>query len=93
MRKPAATKRRPPAANVPVIHPRSVYTRETLTAALGLPKNTVRREIREGRLRASRRAGWYFILGEWVLEWFRGGEVERHRHRMGVAGRNGDGAA
>jgi hypothetical protein len=28
-------------------------------------------------LRCSKRAGRYWILGEWLLEWLRGGEVRR----------------
>jgi hypothetical protein len=60
-----------------VIHPRAVYTAASLQAALGLTRATVPREVRLGRLRVTRRAGKYFILGAWVLQWLRDGEVMR----------------
>jgi hypothetical protein len=59
---------------VPVIVPGAVYTLVTAQAELGLAKATLGREIRLGRLRVSKRAGRYFILGEWLLEWLRNGE-------------------
>jgi hypothetical protein len=62
-----------------VIHPRAVYTVASLQAALGLTKTTVGREVRLGRLRIAKRAGRYFVLGTWVLEWLRAGEVCRSR--------------
>jgi hypothetical protein len=71
--------RKAPTSTVPVIDPRAVFTRDTLTATLGLRPNTIRREVREGRLRVSRRAGRWFFLGEWVTEWLRAGEVPRRR--------------
>jgi hypothetical protein len=55
----------------------AVYTLATATAALGLPKSSLSREIRQGRLRVSKRAGRYFILGSWLLEWLEGGERKR----------------
>jgi hypothetical protein len=54
-----------------------VYTVAAAIKALGLRKSTLRREYREGRLRVSRRAGHNFILGAWLLEWLRGGELPR----------------
>jgi hypothetical protein len=60
-----------------VIDPRGVYSRQALQKALGLSKTTLAREIRLGRLRVSRRSGRYFILGSWVLEWLREGEIRR----------------
>jgi hypothetical protein len=57
--------------------PTAVYTPTTLKAALGLRDNTIPREVRADRLRVSKRAGRYFVLGSWVLEWLRGGEVRR----------------
>jgi hypothetical protein len=60
-----------------VLDPLRVFTAEELRRALGLRKSTLRREVRERRLRVARRAGKYFILGEWVIEWLRGGELKR----------------
>jgi hypothetical protein len=66
------------------VDPLNVYSMAELRAALHLGKSTIGREIREGRLRVSRRAGRYFILGEWVQEWLRAGEVRRkQRAEMG----------
>jgi hypothetical protein len=60
-----------------VIHPRAVYTGASLQAALGLTKTTVAREVRLGRLRVAKRAGKYYVLGAWVLQWLEEGEVRR----------------
>jgi hypothetical protein len=60
---------------VHVIHPNAVYTLLTARSALGLAKATLRREIRLRRLRVSKRAGRYYILGEWLLDWLRTGVV------------------
>jgi hypothetical protein len=58
-----------------VIDPHAVYQLPELIEALQLKASTVRREVREGRLRIARRAGRYYCLGQWVLEWIVGGEV------------------
>ena len=60
-----------------VIHTRAVYDREAARHALGLSKSTLRRELRLGRLRCSKRAGRYYILGQWLLEWLESGEMRR----------------
>ena len=59
------------------IDPDGVYTPAIISERLGLTKGTLPREIRLRRLRVSKRAGRYFLLGVWVLEWLRGGEVRR----------------
>jgi hypothetical protein len=59
------------------LHPKAVYTIATATRTLSLKKTTLPREIRAGRLRVSRRGGKHFLLGEWLLEWLRAGEVKR----------------
>ena len=64
----------------PVINRHSVFTLETLRPVLGLSKGCLPREIRLGRLRVAKRAGRYFILGAWVLEWLEAGEVRKGRH-------------
>jgi hypothetical protein len=60
-----------------LVRPNAVYTPELLKMVLGLSKNTIGREVRLGRLRVTKRAGRYFVLGQWVLEWLEAGEVTR----------------
>jgi hypothetical protein len=62
-----------------MIRPTEIYTVDTARACLGLAKATIGREIRLGRLRVAKRAGKYFLLGEWLLEWLREGEIRRTR--------------
>jgi hypothetical protein len=57
-----------------VIHPTGVYRLDELTALLKLKKSSLAREVRERRLRVSKRCGTYFFLGEEVLAWLRGGQ-------------------
>jgi hypothetical protein len=55
-----------------------VFTVPALIATLPyLTRNSILREIRCGRLRASRRCGRYLVLGEWVLRWVADGERRR----------------
>src|SRR5262245_50214238 len=61
----------------PPISAGMVFLVSEAAAFLGLPTNTLPREIRKGRLRASKRAGRHWILGEWLLEWLGSGEVKR----------------
>jgi hypothetical protein len=60
---------------VHVIHADAIYTVEMVRHYLGLRKSTVRREVRERRLRVSKRAGRYFITGDWLLAWIKAGEL------------------
>jgi hypothetical protein len=64
---------------IPIIHAQAVYTISSLTEALSLRKGTLPREIRKRRLRYAKRAGRVWILGEWVLEWLKSGEVVRKK--------------
>jgi hypothetical protein len=59
------------------IHPTTVYTLPEATAALTAKTHTLVREIRMRRLRASKRGGRYYLLGEWLIEWLRAGEVKK----------------
>jgi hypothetical protein len=72
----------------PIIDPKAVFTIEQARNALQLAKNCLPREIRLGRLRVSRRAGKYLILGAWLLEWIEAGELPR---RPSGAGADGEG--
>jgi hypothetical protein len=71
-----------------VINPTAVYRLGDVQVLLGLGKTTAVREIRARRLRVAKRAGRYFILGDWLLEWIRAGELRR-REPAGLAERNG----
>jgi hypothetical protein len=69
-----------PIFSPPAIHeirPTNVYLVDDARRLLRLKQSTIRREVREGRLRIAKRAGRYYLLGEWILEWLRGGEVKR----------------
>jgi hypothetical protein len=65
-----------------VLHETGVYTVQQVRAMLGLRQSSLRRELREGRLRVCKRCGKYFFLGEQLLAWLRGGE--RGRQAEGV---------
>jgi hypothetical protein len=69
----------PPAVEVHVIDPNGVYLLPQVKALLKLRDSTVRREVREKRLRVARRAGRYYILGKWLLEWIEQGEIVRSK--------------
>jgi hypothetical protein len=62
---------------VRVIPPDAVFTLDELRSVLGLPRHTLRREARLGRLRVSRRAGKLWTTGAWVREWIETGRVRR----------------
>jgi hypothetical protein len=72
-----------------VISANAVFSLAEARTALGLAKATIAREVRLGRLRVSKRAGKYFFLGSWLLEWIAGGELIRKTRRQGAA-LNGD---
>jgi hypothetical protein len=59
------------------ILPTDVYNLKAATELLGVRENTLPREIRLRRLRASKRGGRYFILGVWLLQWLESGEIRR----------------
>jgi hypothetical protein len=61
------------------IDPNAVYLLHQAQHFLRLTRSTVRREVRAGRLRVARRAGRYYLLGRWLLEWLEAGEVPRRQ--------------
>jgi hypothetical protein len=73
----AAAPAEPVAPTVHVIHPAAVYTMDDARRVLRLRQSTIRREVREGRLRIACRAGRRYLLGEWLLQWIREGELPR----------------
>ena len=74
-----ATADSPPLPHV--IHPTAVYSLRSAQRALEVERGTLPREIRLRRLRVSKRGKKYYFLGEWLLEWLRGGEITRARSR------------
>jgi len=70
------------AADPHVIHPDAVYFPEDVRRLFRLKASTIRSEKRAGRLRVAKRAGRYFILGAWLLEWLRSGEMLSNRPPM-----------
>ena len=75
----------PHDAATPVIVPTAAYSLDQARRLLGLKKNCLPREVRLGRLRVSKRAGRYFVLGEWLLEWVTSGELSRPLRNGGAA--------
>src|SRR5262249_56467854 len=65
---------------IPKIEAGQVFTISTLTEALNLKAGTLPRELRLRRLRYAKRAGRVLILGEWVMQWLREGEVQRRSY-------------
>jgi hypothetical protein len=72
------------------ITPNTVLTIDEARQALGLAKGCLPREIRLGRLRASKRAGRYWLRGIWILEWLDAGEVRRREIQAEAHGTNSD---
>jgi hypothetical protein len=66
---------------VPVIQPTSIFTTKTFREVFGLRPSSLRREVREGRLKVFKRCDKYFILGEEVLAWLRSGTVHGREPR------------
>jgi hypothetical protein len=69
------------ARAVHTIVPTNVYTVPAAAEALSAKANTLPREIRLRRLRASKRGGRYYILGEWLIEWLRAGEIRKNAQK------------
>jgi hypothetical protein len=65
------------APAVHAIDPNGIYFVDTFQEIFRLRKSSLRREIRENRLRVSKRCGRYYLLGEWILAWLRDGELRR----------------
>lgn len=83
-----------PAADPPVIPANAVYSLAQAARALGLRKNCLPREARLRRLRVAKRAGRYFVLGAWLLDWLAAGEVGSTRAPANTERRVvGDGSA
>jgi hypothetical protein len=81
---PAGTTDSATATGPVTIDTNTVYTLEQAQRTLGLKRNSLRREVREGRLSVSKRCGRYYFLGEQLLAWLKDGE----RRRPGPANRS-----
>lgn len=69
-----------PAMKAPhVIDTAGVYDLALATSLLGLSKSCLKGEARNHRLRVARRGGKYYVIGSWLLEWLKKGEVGRHK--------------
>jgi hypothetical protein len=68
-----------PAAPPPyrLVHPDALHTLGEWQVILTLPRHTLRREARLGRLRTARRAGKLWATGAWIRQWVETGEVRR----------------
>jgi hypothetical protein len=64
---------------VRIVDPNRVYTVEEFRDEFFLRESSVRREVREARLRVSKRCGRYFLLGRWIIEWLEGG-IHQPKH-------------
>ena len=73
-----------------IIAAQGVYDLEAARTTLGLKQGTLPREIRMRRLRASKRGGRYYILGQWLLDWLAAGEVHRDRRPEHALARGAD---
>jgi hypothetical protein len=84
---PATQPALPPSPRV--IPDDAVFQLGELQAVLCLPRHTLKREARLGRLRVSKRAGRLWTTGAWVREWLEGGEVRRRRPAAEASGAGG----
>jgi hypothetical protein len=91
-RPPAPNGTPAPAAVLPVldVRPDGIYLPDQLRQALKLRASSIRREVREGRLRVAKRCGRYYVLGAWLLEWVAAGEL-RPRVPEAIARKGGPG--
>jgi hypothetical protein len=72
----------PPAGVLLTLDPLSVLDADAVRRVLRLRTSSLRREIREGRLRVSKRCGRYYFLGRWLIDWLEAGEL---RNASGVS--------
>jgi hypothetical protein len=78
-------KKQNPAAVTCTVEPTGVYALAAAGAMLGLPRSCLPREVRLGRLRVSKRAGRYWVIGKWLLEWLEAGERRRRTSAPRIA--------
>jgi hypothetical protein len=65
------------AADPPfVLHPDAIIFPDQFRKLFRLRESTLRREVREGRLKVYKRGGRYYLIGREVMAWLRGGELK-----------------
>jgi hypothetical protein len=74
------------AAPVQVVEPNAVLSANAFRRLFGLRPSSLAREVREGRLRVSKRCGKYYILGQWALDWLAAGELKPKGQSCGANG-------
>lgn len=62
-----------------IIQPTAVYFVDDARTLLRLRASSLRREIRLGRLRVTKRCGRYYILGKWLIDWIESGELAKRQ--------------
>jgi hypothetical protein len=67
----------PAAGPLLTLDPHAIFDADSFRRAFRLRLSSLRREVREGRLRVSKRCGKYYILGQWVIDWLEAGELRR----------------
>ena len=50
------------------INPQHLYTLDSLAELLGLTKRTLQQKASSGEIKAVKKFGRWYILGEWVIE-------------------------
>jgi hypothetical protein len=76
MRQPDTSRLEVPSRPV-LIQTNEVYSAPAARLALGLGVNALREEVLAGRLRCARRCNRVWFLGQWLLDWLKGGEEDR----------------
>jgi hypothetical protein len=72
------------------INENAVYFSDNLRSLLRFRATTLRHEVRAGRLRVGKRGGRYYVLGRWLLEWLREGEMPRRQAAPGARAAKAD---
>src|SRR5262245_39451170 len=83
----------PQAAALPAVHeirPGGVYFPDDVRRLFRLRRSSLRREIREKRLRVARVCGRYVFTGEMLLEWIAAAELRRPGGGANHHGSNGN---
>jgi hypothetical protein len=71
------------------LSPTDVFSLDGARQALGLGPTSLKREVRQGRLKVSKRCGRYFVTGAQLLAWLAACELPRRR-AVEVNGHAGD---
>jgi hypothetical protein len=76
-----------PAPMAPfVLDPNAILFPDQFRQLFRLRADTLRREVRLGRLKVHKRGGRYYLIGSDVMAWIRGGEVKPPGQKAGANG-------